>query len=106
MKQLCSERMVTHTRGGRTYRVYEPVAKGVRNEALDVRVYATAARAILNPNYEAIARRRLKHIESADMPPEPDDSRPPSEDSPDPPPKPSATPNNPHGCGLDAGNGI
>jgi phage terminase large subunit GpA-like protein len=98
MKQLCSERMVTHTRGGRTYRVYEPVAKGVRNEALDVRVYATAARAILNPNYEAIAKRRLRHIESADMPPEPDDSRPPGEDSPDPmPPMPPPTPKNPHG---------
>lgn len=66
MKQLCAERMVTHTRGGRTYRVYEPVAKGVRNEALDVRVYATAARVILNPNYEAIARRRLEHAEAAD----------------------------------------
>jgi phage terminase large subunit GpA-like protein len=66
MKQLCSERMVTHVRGGRPYRVYEKVGPNVRNEALDVRVYATAARAILNPNYEAIAKRRLQHVEAAD----------------------------------------
>jgi phage terminase large subunit GpA-like protein len=66
MKQLCSERMVTHTRGGRTYRVYEKVGPNVRNEALDVRVYALVARAILNPNYEAIAKRRLQHAEVAD----------------------------------------
>lgn len=65
-KQLCSEKMTTHTRAGRTYRIYEPVGKGVRNEALDCRVYATAARVILNPNYDAIARRRLVHTESVD----------------------------------------
>lgn len=68
MKQLCSERMVTHTRGGRTYRVYEKVGPNVRNEALDVRVYAVVARTILNPNYEAIAKRRLQHVEAADAP--------------------------------------
>lgn len=66
LKQLCSERMVTHTRGGQTYRVYEKVGANVRNEALDIRCYAIAARAILNPNYEAIARRRLTHAEVAD----------------------------------------
>lgn len=68
MKQLCSERMVTHTRGGRSYRVYEKVGPNVRNEALDVRVYATVARAILNPNYEVIAQRKLQHVEIADAP--------------------------------------
>lgn len=68
MKQLCSERLVHHTRGGRTYRVYEKVGPNVRNEALDVRVYATVARAILNPNYDAIAKRRLQHTEPADAP--------------------------------------
>jgi phage terminase large subunit GpA-like protein len=78
--------MVTHLRGGRPYRVYEKVGPNVRNEALDVRVYALVARAILNPNYEAIAKRRLKHIEPADMPPEPDEQRPPGEDNPDPKP--------------------
>jgi phage terminase large subunit GpA-like protein len=55
MKQLASEKMVTHVRGGRSYRVYEKVGPNVRNEALDVRCYAVVARAILNPNYEAIA---------------------------------------------------
>lgn len=86
MKQLCSERMVTHTRGGRTYRVYETVAKGVRNEALDVRVYALAARAIFPPNYEAIAKRRLQHSEAADRPAEerPHDP-PPHTPAPKPP---------------------
>lgn len=68
MKQLCSERMVTHTRGGRTYRVYEKVGPNVRNEALDIRVYATAARVILNPDYKAIEKRRLVHAEAADRP--------------------------------------
>jgi phage terminase large subunit GpA-like protein len=85
-KQLGSERMVTHLRGGRPYRVYEKVGPNVRNEALDVRVYALAARAILNPNYDAIAKRRLKHIESADMPPEPDEQREAGDDNPDPRP--------------------
>ncbi|MBV9217349.1 MAG: phage terminase large subunit family protein [Acidobacteria bacterium] len=68
MKQLASEKMVTHTRGGRTYRVYEKIGPNVRNEALDVRCYATAARMLRPPNYEALARRRLQHIEAADAP--------------------------------------
>jgi phage terminase large subunit GpA-like protein len=71
MRMLASERMVTHTRGGRTYRVYEKIGPNVRNEALDLRVYNIAARTILNPNYEAIARRRLQHGEAADRPSEP-----------------------------------
>lgn len=85
MKQLCSEKMVTHTRGGRTYRVYEKVGPNVRNEALDVRVYATAARVILNPNYDVIAKRRLVHAEAADR--AADDVRPETGDErPDPTP--------------------
>lgn len=73
MKQLASERMVTHVRQGRTYRTYEKVGANVRNEALDVRVYATAARVILNPDYDAIAKRRLQHGEAADRPAAADD---------------------------------
>jgi phage terminase large subunit GpA-like protein len=80
MKQLASEKMVTHVRGGRSYRVYEKVGPNVRNEALDVRCYAVAARAILNPNYEAIARRRLQHVEVADAPPV--DDQPPTDPTP------------------------
>lgn len=68
-KQLCSEKMTTHTRGGRTYRTYEKVGANVRNEALDIRCYATIARLILNPNYDAIARRVLQHGEVADSEP-------------------------------------
>lgn len=89
MKQLASERMVTHTRGGRTYRVYEKVGPNVRNEALDLRVYNIAARTILNPNYDLIAKRRLQHGEAADRvsseqeaasseKPEPPETRPPA----------------------------
>ncbi|MEO8647757.1 MAG: terminase gpA endonuclease subunit [Acidobacteriota bacterium] len=85
MKQLASERMVTHTRGGRTYRVYEKVGPNVRNEALDVRVYASAARSILNPNYDAIAKRRLQHAEAADREPvEIDDDPTPAPPTPSP----------------------
>jgi phage terminase large subunit GpA-like protein len=68
MKMLASEKMVTHSRGGRTYRVYEKVAASVRNEALDIRVYNLAARTILNPNYELIAKRRIALPEVADRP--------------------------------------
>jgi len=83
-KQLCSERMVTHTRGGRTYRTYEKVGANVRNEALDIRCYATIARMILNPNYDAIARRVLNHAEVADTSPTPttDDPQPPRPSAP------------------------
>jgi phage terminase large subunit GpA-like protein len=84
MKMLASEKMVTHSRGGRTYRVYEKVGANVRNEALDLRVYNVAARTILNPNYDLIARRRLQHVEVADQPPVVDET---PEDPTTPPPK-------------------
>lgn len=61
LRQLCSEKKVPRFRMGKEVHVYEKVSANARNEALDVRVYATAARAILNPNYEALARRRLNH---------------------------------------------
>lgn len=68
LKQLCSERKIQRARLGQTFHVYEKVSPNVRNEALDLRVYATAARVKLNPNYEAIARRRLQHVEVVDRP--------------------------------------
>lgn len=90
MRMLASERMVTHTRGGRTYRVYEKVGPNVRNEALDLRVYNIAARTILNPNYELIAKRRLVHTEAADRDPETDGRE--DAEKPEPPePRPPAT---------------
>lgn len=61
LRQLCSEKKVPRFRMGREVRVYEKVSASARNEALDLFVYNIAARAILNPNYEAIARRRLVH---------------------------------------------
>lgn len=104
-KQLCSERMVTHVRGGRQYRVYEKVGANVRNEALDIRVYATVARVILNPNYDAIAKRRLQHVEVADAPAVNSEQR--TVNNAEPPPRPpnnvvpirrgSLTKNNPFG---------
>lgn len=84
-KQLCSEKAITDTRNGATTRIYKKVAPGVRNEALDVRVYATAARYIFPPNYDAIASRRLQHTEAADRDPSPDDNTP----TPTPPGTPS-----------------
>jgi phage terminase large subunit GpA-like protein len=84
MKMLASEKMVTHTRGGRTYRVYEKVGPSVRNEALDLRVYNVAARTILNPNYDLIARRRLQHGEAVDRVADVAESQ----DDPKPPPPP------------------
>lgn len=42
-KQLISERRVIRKSGGIASIVWEPVSSGVRNESLDIRVYATAA---------------------------------------------------------------
>ncbi len=66
LRQLCSERKMSRFRMGREYHIYEKVGPSVRNEALDCRVYSTAARMILNPNYEKIAGRRLVHAEAVD----------------------------------------
>lgn len=52
-QQLTSEKLVTKFREGRLTRVW--VKKRARNEALDMRVYATAALYILNPNFKALA---------------------------------------------------
>ena len=56
-KGLVSERRMIRFRRG--YRKYEWEKKtGVRNEPLDCRVYARAALAILNPNFDALRRLR------------------------------------------------
>lgn len=52
-KQLTVEKVVTRYTMGRPQRVWKK-PDGARNEALDCRVYATAALEILNPNYAAI----------------------------------------------------
>lgn len=86
MRQLCSEKMTTHTRQGRSYRVYEKLGPNVRNEALDVRVYAIAARAIFNPRYDLLAKRNFAHSEAADAEPTVNESLTVEPDQPPPPP--------------------
>lgn len=54
-EQLTAERIeTTYTKGRRVRRFICP--EGKRNEALDKRVYAMAACALLNPNWEALAK--------------------------------------------------
>src|SRR5690606_21432988 len=60
---FCAEKKKTIWRGGRSVRKYVKVSQSARNEALDCRVYATAARAIMRPNLKAIAKRREKVAE-------------------------------------------
>jgi terminase, large subunit len=60
IKQLCSERKIIRHKMGRSYSIYEKVSPSVRNEALDLRVYATAARAIILPNFDKWAERQSK----------------------------------------------
>jgi phage terminase large subunit GpA-like protein len=51
---------------GREYHIYEKLRAGIRNEALDIRVYATAARAIIVPKFdEWAARESAKRIKTA-----------------------------------------
>lgn len=57
-KQLRSERAVTRYVGRKQMRTWEKIRKSARNEALDLRVYAMAALAILNPDYAALRHRR------------------------------------------------
>jgi len=66
LKQLCAEKKVPRFRMGREVQVYEKVSANARNEALDLLVYAIAARVKYNPNYERLAGRRLTHAEPAD----------------------------------------
>ncbi|MDR1978294.1 MAG: phage terminase large subunit family protein, partial [Synergistaceae bacterium] len=57
-KGLVSERMVVKKVRGRDRIEWEPRSKGIRNEPLDVRVYATGALEILNPDLERRKERR------------------------------------------------
>lgn len=61
---LTSERLITSRRGGRAVLRWE-VAKGRRNEPLDCRVYAMAARFILNPSFQRLAENGMPLIPSA-----------------------------------------
>lgn len=55
-KQLRSERPVTVKGSG--IRQWEKIKPSMRNEAWDLRVYATAAIAILNPDFRKLAKKR------------------------------------------------
>lgn len=57
-KQLLSEKKTTKYTQGVARKVYEKKSPSVRNEALDCRVYATAARAILYPKFDKWAERQ------------------------------------------------
>lgn len=59
-KQLTAEQIITKYHYGHPYRVYQKTR--ARNEALDLRVYAMAALAILNPNLDVLVD-RLEPIE-------------------------------------------
>ncbi|MBR1487254.1 MAG: phage terminase large subunit family protein, partial [Synergistaceae bacterium] len=67
-KGLLSEKKVVKRVKGRDKITWELRSKGIRNEPLDTRVYATGALEIFNPNFEQYARRRGKSVEKAAMP--------------------------------------
>lgn len=54
---LLSEKLVPRKKNGVTRLTWEKISTSARNEALDTRNYAMAAREILNPNYDALERR-------------------------------------------------
>lgn len=54
---LMSERLVMKTTNGRTRWAWEKLIGHERNEALDCRVYATAALRVLDPDMDAVERR-------------------------------------------------
>jgi phage terminase large subunit GpA-like protein len=69
LKQLCAEKRASRFKMGREYHIYEKLRAGIRNEALDIRVYATAARAIIIPKFDDwAARESKKKIKSASAP--------------------------------------
>lgn len=69
-RQLCAEKKVTHWRMGQAYFRYEKVSAGARNEALDARTYATAAREILKPNFPRLEENLLKKADKLGDDPE------------------------------------
>lgn len=57
-KQLRSEHVVNRKSRGAQVRAWEKIKSSMRNEALDVRVYTMAAKAILNPDLKRLMKRR------------------------------------------------
>ncbi len=82
-KQLTAEKLVTKFFKGRMSRKWVAIRK--RNEALDMRVYATAALYILNPDFEALGKiiqeeRDAAEAAGPDTPGRPDSA--PDQDAP------------------------
>lgn len=67
-KQLTAEKLITKYHKGYPRRTW--VKTRTRNEALDVRIYAIAAFAILNINMDSLARRFYANIERRNVPDE------------------------------------
>lgn len=67
-KGLLSERMIIKRVRGRETITWEPRTKGIRNEPLDTRVYATGALELFNPNFEKHLYRRNKKTKETSMP--------------------------------------
>lgn len=61
---LTAEHRVTKTSGGQTVRQWVKKSEYVRNEPWDIRNYNQAALEILNPNLDAMERRRLGEAEA------------------------------------------
>lgn len=78
-KQLRSERARTKYTRGVGVRVWEKIKQNARNEALDTRVYARTALAILRPDFKALQKRRSSAIaaaQAAEKAAEPQDETP------------------------------
>jgi phage terminase large subunit GpA-like protein len=87
-RQLTSEKLVTKHSGGRkTIKFVKP--EGRRNEALDIRCYAMAALALLNPDFTAIAAKIKAQLEEEGRDDEPEGNGTPDDPPPpEPPPAP------------------
>ncbi len=81
-KQLRSER--AKLRGN--VRVWEKIKQGIRNEALDTRVYSMAARAILKPNFIQLQKRFLRSLQAAQEETPAEDTQAPASSQPRRPP--------------------
>jgi phage terminase large subunit GpA-like protein len=60
---LNSERLVLRKVGGFYKRTWEKKSPSARNEPLDTAVYSMAAMGLLNPNFEALAKRREEELD-------------------------------------------
>lgn len=62
-QMLLAERAVVKRGNGGYYKTFEKVSPSARNESLDCLVGSMAALAVLNPNWEALAKRREEELD-------------------------------------------